>query len=74
MDTSRRKKKIVSSAVLPNGMKSTMSWDPDVDPVEEDRLRCMQMSDEEYWNSMMRLLNLNRKEAITFEKRIIRWT
>lgn len=74
MVTDPTKKKITSTTILPNGMRSTLSWDPDVDPVVEDRLRCMQMSDEEYWNSMMRLLNLNRTEPITFEKRIIKWT
>lgn len=74
MKADQTKKKITSTTVLPNGVKSTLSWNPNVAPDVEDRLRCTQMSDEEYWNSMMRLLNLNRKVPITFEKRIIKWT
>ncbi len=67
-------KKVSASAILPNGMKSTLSWDPEVDPKTEDRLRCMAMSDHEYWNAMMRLINIGRTSPVTFAKRIIKWS
>ncbi|MEQ8688656.1 MAG: hypothetical protein RIE86_25365 [Imperialibacter sp.] len=74
MRAKQRVKAVSSTTVLPNGMKSSLSWNPESDPQTEDRLRCMAMSDHEYWNAMMRLINVGRTTAVTFEKRIIKWT
>ncbi|WP_151996443.1 MULTISPECIES: hypothetical protein [unclassified Imperialibacter] len=74
MKTKQTLKAVSSTTVLPNGMKSSLSWSPESDPQTEDRIRCMAMSDHEYWNAMMRLINVGRTTAVTFEKRIIKWT
>jgi hypothetical protein len=74
MKTKQTLKAVSSTTVLPNGMKSSLSWNPEGDPQTEDRLRCMAMSDHEYWNAMMRLINVGRTTAVTFDKRIIKWT
>lgn len=54
--------------------KRKISWNPNVDPVVEERYRCINMSDMEYWESMMKLICMNRKGPVTFEKRKIQWT
>tara|TARA_R110001606_G_scaffold399099_2_gene580535 strand:- start:19348 stop:19641 length:294 start_codon:yes stop_codon:yes gene_type:complete len=50
------KKKITSTGVLPNGMKSTLSWDPNIDPETEDRIAFLKLSYSRRWNDLKALI------------------
>lgn len=52
---------------------SHISWNPDVDPVTEERLALFAKSDLENWKRLMRIIFMNRREPVTFAKRKIRW-
>jgi len=52
---------------------SRISWNPDVDPVTEERLALFQKSDLENWKRLMRIIFMNRREPVTFSKRKIKW-
>ncbi len=71
------KKAIMSKKIAHNktGTEgSRISWNPEVDPVTEERLALFAKSDMENWNRLMRIIFMNRRESVTFSKRKIKWT
>lgn len=50
-----------------------LSWNPDIDPETEDRLRFMNMPDPEKWKCFNKLIMMHRKTPLTFDKRRIEW-
>ena len=52
---------------------SRISWNPDVDPVTEERLALFAKSDQDNWKRLMRIIFMNRREPVTFSKRKIKW-
>jgi hypothetical protein len=65
-------KKIAHEKIRTGG--SRISWNPEVDPVTEERLALFAKSDLENWNRLMRIIFMNRRESVTFSKRKIKWT
>jgi hypothetical protein len=57
-----------------NSRNSRLSWNPDVDPVTEERLTLFTKSDLEIWQRLMRIVFMNRTSPVTFSKRKIEWT
>jgi hypothetical protein len=53
---------------------SRISWNPDVDPVTEERLSLFAKSDHENWKRLMSIIFMNRRKPVTFLKRKIKWT
>lgn len=52
---------------------SSLSWNPDVDPVTEERLKLFSKSDLENWRRLMKIVFMNRKTPVTFSERKIEW-
>lgn len=57
-----------------NSNKRKISWNPDKSAEIEERIRCMEMDDKQFWESMMKLITMNRTTPVTFKKRKIKWT
>jgi hypothetical protein len=53
--------------------KMYLSWNPEIDPETEDRLRWLNMSDPEKWKAINKLIMMHRKTPLTFHKRRIEW-
>ena len=58
----------------PKSNSSYISWNPEVDPVTEERLKLFSKSDLENWRRLMRIIFMNRRTPVTFSKRKIEWT
>ena len=52
---------------------SYLSWNPEVDPVTEERLKLFSKSDLENWRRLMHIVFMNRTTSVTFSKRKIEW-
>jgi hypothetical protein len=50
---------------------SYLSWNPDVDPVTEERLKLLSKNDLENWRRLMKIIFMNRKTPVTFSERKI---
>jgi len=53
--------------------KYRLSWNPQVDPILEERLMCINMTDSEYWDRMMKIIGISRSNPVTFKQRKIKW-
>ena len=53
---------------------SRISWNPNVDPVTEERLSLFIKNDRENWKRLMSIIFMNRRKPVTFLKRKIKWT
>ncbi len=53
---------------------SRISWNPDVDPVTEERLSLFAKNDLENWKRLMSIIFMNRRKPVTFLKKKIKWT
>jgi hypothetical protein len=54
-------------------MSKKIKWNPSSDYELEDLIYFHNLSDKKKWESMMKLIHLNRKTPITYKKRIIKW-
>ncbi len=57
----------------PKSHSSYLSWNPDIDPVTEERLKLFSKSDLEIWTRLMKIVFMNRTTPVTFSKRKIEW-
>ena len=74
MKAKQKQRKITSTTVLPSGRKTTLSWDPNIDPETEDRLNFLRLSFSDRWSYMMALIGSNKpKTSPTNKKKIIEW-
>jgi len=53
--------------------KSYLSWNPEMDPVTEERLKLLSKSDFEIWRRLMHIVFMNRTAPVTFSKKKIEW-
>ena len=53
--------------------KSYLSWNPEVDPVTEERLKLFSKTDLENWRRLMNIIFMTRKTPVSFSKRKIIW-
>jgi hypothetical protein len=53
--------------------KSYLSWNPEMDPVTEERLKLFSKSDLDNWRRLMHIIFMNRTAPVTFSKRKIEW-
>ena len=57
--------------------KRNISWNPDLDPVEEDRIAFLSMNAQERWDYIMELILATYPgglSALRYDKRKIEWT